>query len=60
MDHWVGKIPWSRKWHSTPVFLPGKSTDRGTWWATVHRVAKESNVTEQLNNKETLARGVKT
>ena len=20
----VGKIPWSRKWQSTPVFLPGK------------------------------------
>ena len=22
---WVGKIPWKRKWQSTPVFLPGKS-----------------------------------
>ena len=22
---WVGKIPWRRKWHSTPVFLPRKS-----------------------------------
>ena len=22
---WVGKISWSRKWQSTPVFLPGKS-----------------------------------
>ena len=22
---WVGKIPWRRKWHPTPVFLPGKS-----------------------------------
>ena len=21
---WVGKIPWSRKWHPIPVFLPGK------------------------------------
>ena len=21
---WVGKIPWRRKWHPTPVFLPGK------------------------------------
>ena len=21
---WVGKIPWSRKWQLTPVFLPGK------------------------------------
>ena len=22
---WVGKIPWRRKWQSTPVFLPGTS-----------------------------------
>ena len=22
---WVGKIPWRRKWHPTPVSLPGKS-----------------------------------
>ena len=24
-DFWVRKIPWRRKWHPTPVFLPGKS-----------------------------------
>ena len=24
-DPWVRKIPWSREWHSTPVFLPEKS-----------------------------------
>ena len=24
-DPWVGKIPFSRKWQPTPVFLPGKS-----------------------------------
>ena len=23
-DPWVGRIPWSRKWQSDPVFLPGK------------------------------------
>ena len=22
---WVEKIPWRRKWQSTPVFLPGES-----------------------------------
>ena len=22
---WVGKISWRRKWHPTPVFLPGES-----------------------------------
>ena len=30
----------SRKWQSTPVFLPGESHDRGAWWATVHGVAR--------------------
>ena len=25
LDPWVGKIPWRRKWHPTPLFLPGKS-----------------------------------
>jgi len=24
-DSWVRKIPWRRKWHPTPVFLPRKS-----------------------------------
>ena len=24
-DPWVGKIPWSRKWQATPMFLPGES-----------------------------------
>jgi len=23
-DPWVGKIPWRRQWHLTPVFLPGE------------------------------------
>jgi len=26
--------------HPTPVLLPGKSMDRGAWWAAVHRVAE--------------------
>ena len=25
VDPWVGKIPWRRKWQSTPVSLAGKS-----------------------------------
>ena len=24
-DPWVGKIPWRKKWQSTPVFLSGES-----------------------------------
>ena len=39
-DLWVGRIPWSRKWQPTPVFLPGKSMDRGAWWATVQEVVR--------------------
>ena len=23
-DPWVGKTPWSKKWQSTPLFLPGE------------------------------------
>ena len=37
---WVGKIPQRRKWQPAPVFLPGKSHDRGTWQAIVHGVKK--------------------
>ena len=37
-DPWVGKIPWSRKWQPTPVFLTGKFLR--AWQATVHGVTK--------------------
>ena len=30
-EPWVGKIPWRRKWKSTPVFLPEKSMEKGAW-----------------------------
>ena len=39
-DPWVGKVPWRKKQQPSPLFLPGNSMDRGTWWATVHRFAK--------------------
>ena len=39
-DPWVGKIPWRGTWQPTPVFLPGKSMDRGAWQATVHDITK--------------------
>ena len=31
---------WRRKWQPTPVFLPGESQGRGTWWATVYGVTQ--------------------
>ena len=40
-------LPWWRKWQPTPVFLPGKSQDRGARWTTVHGVAK--NLTRLSN-----------
>ena len=40
LDPWVRKIPWSKKWQPTPVFLPGKFMDRGAWQTTVQGVTK--------------------
>ena len=34
------KIPWRRKWQPAPYSCWEKSTDRRTWWVTVHRVTK--------------------
>ena len=31
---------WRRKWQPTPVFLPGESQGRGTWWAAVYGVSQ--------------------
>ena len=41
-DPWVGKIPWSRKWQPTLVFLRilENSMGRGAWWDTVYGVIK--------------------
>ena len=33
-------LHWRRKWQPTPVFLPGESQGRGTWWAAVYGVAQ--------------------
>ena len=41
LDPWVGKIPWRRKWHPTPVFLLTESQGQwsllgyGPWWRRV-------------------------
>ena len=37
---WVRKIPWSRTWQPTPVFLPGKFHGQRILWAAIHGVAK--------------------
>ena len=41
----IREDPIEKEMQPTPVFLPGKSLDRGVWWATVHGVTKESGRT---------------
>ena len=48
---WIGKIPWSRKWQPTPVFLPGESHGQRSWRAVVHMVA-ESDTTDTTLHSE--------
>ena len=45
---WVGKIPWRRKWQSTPVFLPGKSHRQRSLVGYTPWSHKESDMTERL------------
>ena len=46
---WVGKIPWRRKWQSTPVLLPGKSHGQGSRVGYSPWGRKESDTTERLH-----------
>ena len=44
-DSWVGKIPWKRKWHSTPA-LPGESRGQRSLTCYSPWGHKESDTTE--------------
>jgi len=44
---WVGKIPWSRKWHPTPVSLPGKFHGQRSLAVYSSFDCKESDMREQ-------------
>ena len=46
---WVGKILWRRKWHPTPVLLPGKSHGRRSLISYSPCGCKESDTTERLH-----------
>ena len=48
-DPWVGQIPWSRKWQTTPVFLPGKSQGQRSLVGYSPWIHRESDMTEQLS-----------
>ena len=45
-DPWVRKIPWSRKWQPTQVFLPGKSHEQRSLARYSPWGRKESDTTE--------------
>ena len=48
----VRKIPWRRKWHPTPVFLPGKSHGQRSLVGYRPWGLKESDTTHWLNDKK--------
>ena len=48
-DPWVEKIPWSRKWQSAPVFLPGKLYGQRSSMGYSPQSRKELNMTVQLS-----------
>ena len=45
-ETWVGKIPWRREWHPTPVVLPGEFHKQ--WSLVGYRGLRESDTTERL------------
>ena len=50
LHHWVGKIPWRRKWQPTPVLLPGKFHGWRSLVGYSPWGRKESDTTEQLHS----------
>ena len=48
-DPWVGKIPWSRKWQPTLVFLPGKFHGQRSLAGYSAWGCKDSDMTEHIH-----------
>ena len=49
LHSWVRKMPWRRKWQTTPVFLPGESHGQRSRAGYSPRGCKESDMTEWLH-----------
>ena len=49
-DPWSGRYPGEGNGNPLWYFCPGNRIDRGTWWATIHGVAKESDTAKWLKN----------
>ena len=43
-----------RKWQPTPVFLPGESQGRGTWWAAISGVAQSRTRLKRLSSSSSI------
>ena len=60
---WVGKVPWRRAWHPTPVFLPGESHEQRSLACYSPWGCKELDTTEWTNtmkmNESWMIRSVK-
>ena len=52
-DPWVREIPWRRKWHPTPVFLPGQSHVQRSLLGYSPWGCKKSDMTECLAHTHT-------
>ena len=48
-DPWIRKIPWRRKWHLTPIFLPRKFYGQRSLAGSSPRDRREPNKPEQLS-----------
>ena len=48
-ETWVRSLGWRRKWHPTPVFLPGKSHGQRSLVGYTPQGSKESDTTERLH-----------
>ena len=53
---WVGKIPWGSHGNPHQYSCLENPLDRGAWWATVHRVAKELDMGRLLRVPWTVRR----
>ena len=50
-------LGWRRKWHPTPLFLPGESQGRGAWWAAVYGVAQSRTRLKRFSSSSSYAWG---
>ena len=54
---WVGKIPWRRAWHPTPVFLPGEFQGERSLECYIPWGHKQSDTTAQPQRQAGAERG---